>query len=125
MLSGSHAAGTPMPGDNMVFILRNGEDLKVPLPVGTLTVEEWSRTVIKLPKVAKLNLTYAEFIIKAEGDTDLSQYGEFMLANFGPYAKTQKAKSHTQGVDFAHFLVRVKFNGSGITQGTFRRVLRN
>ena len=84
-----------------------------------LPVEEWSRTVIKLPKVAKLNLTYAEFIIKAEGDTDLSQYGEFMLANFGPYAKTQKAKSHTQGVDFAHFLVRVKFNGSGITQGTF------
>ena len=34
MLSGSHAAGTPMPGDNMVFILRNGEDLKVPLPAG-------------------------------------------------------------------------------------------
>ena len=124
MPSGSHVTGTPMPGDNLVLILRNGEDLKVPIPSDVPSVGEWSKTVITLPKLADLGITYAEFIVKAEGDKDLSQYGEFMLANFGPYAKTQKAKGHTQGVDFAHFLARVKFHGSGTTQGTFRRVLR-
>ena len=127
-MPGSSASAMSMPGDNMNnkhVLFRNGEDLKVPLPSDVPSVEDWAKTVIKLPKLAKYNMTYEEFLIKAEGDTELSSYGEFMLANFGPYAKTQKAKSHTQGVDFAQFLARVKFNGSGMSQGTFRRVTRD
>lgn len=121
----SQSTGMPNLNDDMTIILRGGEDLNVPLPHDVPSIEEWSRTVIKLPKLAKYNFTYAEFIVKAEEDAELSQYGGFLMANFGPYAKTQKAKNRTQGVDLAHFLARVKFDGSGMTQGTFRRVLRD
>ena len=121
----SASAGTPMPGNAMIstFVPKNGEDTKVAMPADVSSLYEWSRTEIKLPKLQSMQLTYGEFANRAEIDAELSQYAKYLMDSFGPYAKHQRAKQYTHGVDLAHFLCRIKFNDR--STGTFRRVLRN
>ena len=103
----------PMPcgGGHVVFP-------QVPLPNDVPTVEEWSRTVIKLPQVATYIMTYAEFIIKAEVPVWRVHVGELWTECQDPEGKEPYSRSGLCTFPCA-------LNGSGMTQGTFSRVLRD
>lgn len=120
----------PMPGmgtmmDAPVNILTpNGEDCQVPLPPGIPDVMVWSRTEIKLPKLAGRRWTYKDFVANAHNDPDLRKYAHFIMETYGYYASTSKTKNYTQGVDFGYFLCRVRFNPGDQQVPSFARTLR-
>ncbi|CAL1139877.1 unnamed protein product, partial [Cladocopium goreaui] len=97
----------PFPGSGKGFT--NDEDVTIPMPNDVANVDEWSQTVLKLPKVADLKITYGQFLERAKNDPDLSKYANYIIETFGPHVKNKKTTSYTQGVDFAHFLCRVKY----------------
>ena len=53
------------------------------LPPGVSDVSTWSRTVCTLPKVEKMELTYAELVDKSKTDSDLFRYLRWVQSN-GP-----------------------------------------
>ena len=63
--AGYATGGTPMPGRDYALISKFGENTKIPLPNDIASAVEWSRTELKLQKVAHMNITYAEFLAKA------------------------------------------------------------
>jgi hypothetical protein len=101
----------------------NDEDVTIPMPNDVANVDEWSQTVLKLPKVADLKITYGQFLERAKNDPDLSKYANYIIETFGPHVKNRKTTSYTQGVDFAHFLCRVKYVQQS-HGGGFKRELR-
>ena len=79
------------------------------------------KTVLKPPKYSDLN--YGQFRERAKHDPDFLKYANYISESFGPYAKNRKATSYTQGVDFAHYLCRVKFTSQHHGAGGFKREL--
>lgn len=111
----------PFPGSGKGFT--NDEDVTIPMPNDVANVDEWSQTVLKLPKVADLKITYGQLLERAKNDPDLSKYANYIIETFGPHVKNKKTTSYTQGVDFAHFLCRVKYVQQS-HGGGFKRELR-
>ena len=111
----------PFPGSGKGFT--DDEDVTIPMPNDVANVDESSQTVLKLPKVADLKITYGQFLERAKNDPDLSKYANYIIETFGPQVKNKKTTSYTQGVDFAHFLCRVKYVQQS-HGGGFKRELR-
>lgn len=103
--------------------LSNDEDETIPMPKDVANVDEWSQTVLKLPKVADLQLTYGQFVERSKNDRDLAKYANYIIETFGPHVKNRKTNSYTQGVDFAYYLCRIKYSQKN-HGGGFRRELR-
>eukprot|EP00435_Cladocopium_sp_Y103_P041071 s1692_g11.t1 len=99
----------PFPMSGKGYVNLNDEDETVPKPTDVANIYEWSQTVIKVPKLQDRNMTYGQFVERANDDPDLAKYAKYIMDSFGPHVKNRKTTSYTQGVDFAYYLCRVKF----------------
>ena len=71
------------------------------LPKGLTSVEEWGKTLCQLPKVAKLHLSYAELVIRAQTDKEINTYlGEYILNHKTSSLKVADLKQYLQYVGF-------------------------
>lgn len=80
-----------------------GKASKIDLPSGVDSLEEWSRTVCELPKVAALKMTYAQLQADAEkGNQDVKNYLIFVLGYNGSSERTKDFAAYLRATGYNH-----------------------
>ncbi|CAJ1420708.1 unnamed protein product [Effrenium voratum] len=93
----SAAAGLQMP---------HTSDVSIKLPPGVPDVDTWGRTLVKLPKYAKMSWNYEEVVRQSKINTETKRYLGWILRTYGNHSREN---SESQAVDLAAYLRRIRW----------------
>ena len=108
--SGYPAIGQP---HGVTAAQHGGINAGVPLPKSVRDEYEWGCTLVVLPALKKLNLSYVEFMNEARQDPERRQYARFLVSKFGDKAIEQLqelGECRSQGFDLAAYLMRMCYD---------------
>ena len=98
-------------------------DVSVKLPRDVASVEDWSKTLVKMKKYADFGMSYKELVELTKTDKEANKYVGWIQATYTPDPKDiNQLNGVTQATDFARFLKKISWKKS--SDGDFVRELK-